>query len=121
MKMTPRIEIPSPMTSAMVMAVWIDRERRSSSWLPKNCPVITAQPAPRPTLNPTASSDRLMVAWMPPSASLPPNCPTMNVLMRAYDCWKNDAKKIGTHSDRSCLQMTPCVTSMEPEFPLRAI
>ena len=82
MKITPATDTIRPRTRAMVIAVWTERERRSSSCEPKNCPVMTAQPAPRPTENPTA----LMVAWMPPSASLPPNWPTINVLIRAYDC-----------------------------------
>lgn len=29
---------------------------------------------------------------------------------------KNELKKIGTHSDSSCCQMTPCVTSIAVDF-----
>ena len=70
---TPRTEMNAPTTSASVMAVCTDLDRRSSSRCPKNCPVMTAQPAPRPTQKPMASSESESVDWIPPSAIFPPN------------------------------------------------
>ena len=113
MNATPATEIARPRATASVMAVWTARESRSSSRLPKNCPDITAHPAPRPTENPTASSNSDAVAWTPPSASFPPNCPRMKVLTRACACWKNELRKMGTHRSRSCRQIVPLVTSSD--------
>ncbi len=112
-KATPATEMASPPASARVMAVWMDRESRSSSRLPKNCPEMTAHPAPTPTEKPMASSKSEAHACTPPRASFPPNCPKMNVLMRACACWKKELRKMGTHSSRSCCQMTPSVTSSD--------
>ena len=120
MKRAPAMDTVRPSTSASAIAVWIERDRRSSSWLPKNCPEITAHPAPRPTEKPTASSNNEAVACTPPSASLPPNCPRMKVLMRACACWKNELKKMGTHRRSNCCQITPVVTSSDAAPACRA-
>ena len=99
------------------MAVWTEAVRRSSSWAPKYWLHTTAKPVPMPTENPTARSTRGAVAWMPPSAALPANWPTTKVLMSEYASWKNDEKNTGTHSIRSCFQITPRVTSSDPASP----
>ena len=109
----PAAEKNRPPTSASDIAVWTEADSLSFSWAPKYCPQMTAQPAPTPTVKPTARSVRAIVAWMPPTAALPANWPTMKVLMRVYACWKNELTKMGTHSCNSCCQMTPSVTSRE--------
>ena len=101
----------------MVMAVWTEADRRSSSCAPKYWLHTTAKPVPMPTEKPTARSTSGAVAWMPPRAAFPAYCPTTKVLTSEYASWKNDEKNTGTHSSKSCLQITPSVTSSDPELP----
>ena len=105
----------------MVMAVWTEAERRFSSRAPKYWLHTTAKPVPMPTEKPTARSTSGAVAWMPPRAAFPAYCPTTKVLTSEYASWKNDEKNTGTHSSRSCRQITPSVTSSDPALPRPAI
>ena len=69
----PNTETTRPPTSAMVIAVWTEARRRSSSRAPKYWLHTTAKPVPMPTEKPTARSTSGAVAWIPPSAALPAN------------------------------------------------